>query len=178
MNSNEIWRDISGYKGYYQVSNKGRVRSINREFINILGRKCYAKGRVLKSRDDSYGYEYVVLTMTRKKRYTVKVHRLVAKEFLVKSNNRDHVNHINGNKKDNRSCNLEWMTNAENSRHAGKMGLMPRGSSHIKSKINETTARKIKKMLSDMSIIGVSKKLNVSKYIVQDIKRNRTWRHV
>ena len=78
--------------------------------------------RVLKSLKDSKGYERVRLTVDRKK-YSLKVHREVAKAFIPNPENKPQVNHIDGNKSNNAVSNLEWVTNIENARHAVDNGL-------------------------------------------------------
>lgn len=97
----EVWKDI--YEGY-QVSNDGRVRSLKR-------------GKILTLREHHKGYLQVHLRVNGKD-ITPKVHRLVARAFIENPNNLPQVNHINGDKTDNRTENLEWCTNGENARHS------------------------------------------------------------
>lgn len=111
----EYWKDIAGYENKYQVSNLGNVRSLNYHREH--------KVKLLAFIPDSDGYQQVKLCKDGK--VTLKrVHRLVAETFIEKVLNKDQVNHIDGNKKNNCINNLEWVTSKENMEHAFKTGLM------------------------------------------------------
>lgn len=114
----ETWKNIDGHPGY-QVSNIGRVKSLDRTIPVPPNKTRFAAGRVLKPCDDSHGYATVQLGRTTR-RY---VHRLVAEAFVHNTKQREQVNHIDGNPKNNRSDNLEWVTRTENLRHALHIGL-------------------------------------------------------
>ena len=109
---NEEWRDVVGYEGLYQVSNQGRVKSLERK--NCLGRTV--KERILKSRTNRYGYMEVNLCADGKRKM-LKVHRLVCQAFHDNPDNKPEVNHVNEDKTDNRACTLEWSTRRENNNH-------------------------------------------------------------
>ena len=111
---NEEWRDVAGYEGLYQVSSEGRVKSLERTFIDKIGRERYVKECFLKPGSDRGGYLRVGLC-DGGKRKTLKVHRLVCEAFHENPDNKPQVNHINEIKTDNRACNLEWATARENS---------------------------------------------------------------
>lgn len=104
----EIWKDVAGYEGYYQVSNLGRVKSVDR---CITGKKGYStlvlkKGEILSPRLTA-GCLQVTFIKGGKKTYK-EVHKLVAEAFIPNPNNYTVVNHINGDIQDNTAVNLEW----------------------------------------------------------------------
>lgn len=112
----EVWKDVPNYEGWYQVSNMGNVRSVDREFVNSIGRKCFLKGMPIKPKLNK-GYPRVGLNKHREKE-RISVHRLVALTFIPNPNKLETVNHINGIKTDNRVDNLEWCTAQDNIKHA------------------------------------------------------------
>ena len=103
MNNEEIWKDIIGYEGLYQVSSLGRVRSLDR----YDERNCFRKGKVLSPGIKPDGYLVVVLSCNGKHK-TIKVHRLVAQAFIPNPDGLPQVNHKNEDKSNNRVENLEW----------------------------------------------------------------------
>jgi len=116
-NMAEVWKDIKGYKGLYQVSNMGRVKSLKRTVTRKNGRKKTIRERILKPKTSNAGYLRVGLCDSRGKRKFFFVHRLVCEAFHENPENKPEVNHINENRLDNRACNLEWVTAKENSNH-------------------------------------------------------------
>ena len=110
--SEEIWKDIEGYEGIYQVSNLGRVKSLKRHSVN----NANTKDRLLKPSLDSKGYLHVILSKNGIQ-YNKTIHRLVAQTFIPNPENKPQVNHIDEDKTNNMVCNLEWMTNKENRNH-------------------------------------------------------------
>lgn len=102
----EIWKDIFGYEGLYQVSNLGRIKSYDKYKWNRF-KYIKLKGKQLKLSNDKNGYKIICLTKN-KKEIMHKVHRLVAKAFIPNPNNYSCINHKNEIKDDNRVENLEW----------------------------------------------------------------------
>jgi hypothetical protein len=122
----EIWKDIIGYEGYYQVSDLGNVKGLKRNKI---------KSPTL----NNWGYQISSLTKPNTKPKSVLVHRLVAIAFISNPENKEQVNHIDGDKANNCVYNLEWCNQFENMQHAFKLGLNanPYGEKHNRSVITE-----------------------------------------
>ena len=111
----EIWKDVNGLEGTYQVSNWGRVKSLERKFYDNMGRRRYLKGYLLKPQSDKDGYSTICLNYRNlQKRKLCKIHRLVAEAFLDKIEGKDSIDHINGIRHDNMICNLRYCTTKEN----------------------------------------------------------------
>lgn len=110
----EIWKDIEGFEGYYQVSNLGRIRSLDRVVVFVDGRSRLFQG-IIKSQGYNCNTGYMSVNLARdSKTYPKDVHRLVAKAFIPNHNNLPCVDHINCNKTDNRAENLRWCTHLQN----------------------------------------------------------------
>lgn len=116
MYTEEVWKDIRGYKGYYQISNLGKVRSLLRTFVCKDGKPQTKPMVILKHCVHKDGYHFVELTKNNKRKHVL-VHRLVAETFILNPDNKSEVNHISGNKDDNSISNLEWVNRSENMRH-------------------------------------------------------------
>ena len=115
---NEEWRDVVGYEGLYQVSDQGRVKSLERKVPKWDGERT-VKERILKPAPTKYGYLQLNLYAGGKQK-ALTVHRLVCEAFHENPDNKQEVNHINENKTDNRACNLEWCTRTENCNHGSR----------------------------------------------------------
>ena len=120
----EEWKDIGGYEGFYQVSNLGRIRSVDRT-IECGGKYSRTlKGQLIAQKKAGAGYPAVGLRRDGHQR-TAYVHRLVLGAFCGESEQEQECNHRDGNKTNNHIENLEWVTRSENSYHAHNTGLQP-----------------------------------------------------
>lgn len=123
----ETWKPVNNFEGCYEVSNLGRVRSVERIITYSDGRAYKYEQRILnQTLNKKRGYFYVKLSKNMKTK-NVQVHRVVAETFLQNKNNKNVVNHIDGNKQNNKVSNLEWISSKENSEHAVKKGLTKSG---------------------------------------------------
>ena len=113
----ENWKDVPGYEGLYQISDFGNVKSL-------------ISNRLLKPSQDKFGYVRFN-ALKNKKSKTLRIHRLVMEVFNP-INSFMQVNHIDGNKSNNKLDNLEWCTDSDNKKHAYKTGLMTPGNQYSK----------------------------------------------
>jgi hypothetical protein len=119
----EIWKDVVGWEGLYQVSDKGRVKSLSRIIDYMPNRSRKTSIKVLNTYIDVNGYKSVYLYSMDHVRTKCKVHRLVAEVFVLNPDNKPHINHIDGDKLNNTKENLEFCTPSENHIHAFEIGL-------------------------------------------------------
>lgn len=140
----EIWKDITGYEGLYQVSSTGRVRRLFKNKVNVL------KGRMTQD-----GYRGVILSKHQVKKHC-RVHRLVAEEFIANPENKPQVNHKDRNKLNNNVSNLEWVTACENTEHC----ILTGRKAHTREILQYT--REMEYVASWDSIREASKSLKIS----------------
>lgn len=114
----EIWKDIAGYEGYYQVSNLGRVKSLNRTIILSTGHKITVREKILAQSKDDKGYLHVNLNLHGRK--TIRVHKLVALAFVPNLNNYKEINHKDEDKTNNRADNIEWCSRLYNCNYGSR----------------------------------------------------------
>jgi hypothetical protein len=115
----EIFKDIEGYEGLYQVSNYGNIKSLGNGNANNPN---WNKERILKYSKNTNKYCSIVLSKNGVSK-TKTIHRLVAKAFLLNPQNKSQINHIDCNKENNTISNLEWCTSSENNFHRYANGL-------------------------------------------------------
>lgn len=131
----EIWKDIKGYEGWYQVSNCGRIKSLERVFIRKNGTPFFVRERILKYAFDHGGYPYVTLIKF-KKRHNKAVHRIVAETFIPNPENKPCIDHIDCDPTNPRVDNLRWVTSSENNLNPITVQRRQRGSSPIGKGLN------------------------------------------
>lgn len=115
----EIWKEIKDYPNY-QISNLGRVKAL--KFYSNLHKQYYDRELILKEKTNRFGYKFVDLS-NKFGRKNKMIHRLVAETFIDNKNNYKEVNHIDGNKNNNKVENLEWCNRQYNVLHSYKLGL-------------------------------------------------------
>ena len=175
----EIWKDVVGYEGLYQVSNMGEVKSLERTIIKSNGREQYIPERILIPGLSIWGYLSVSLYKKESKK-TTKIHRLVAAAFLMVSVSRLHVNHIDGNKLNNKVDNLEWCTPKENTAHAFKHKLRKAPRGEINGKLTEKEVIEIRALcsLDTLTHKEIASIYGIHKSYVSKLKLRNSWNHL
>lgn len=178
----EIWKDIEGYEGYYQISNKGRVKSLRRKMWN--GQKIYyRKEIIMKNKVKDNRYLYVGLIRHKKTRNKY-IHRLVCEAFIPNPKNKATVNHRDGDVTNNYVDNLEWATQSENNKHAyDKLGKKPSPKIGVKNHNAKLNPKKVKQIrilyeTGSFNISEISRYYNVTRPVIQSILKGKTWTHV
>ena len=181
----ETWKPCYGFEGFYEVSDKGRVRSVDhytKETIDTLGRhqpSVLKRGKLIKQRDHSFGYKIVTLSKNNKI-FTTPVHRLVAEAFYEPRTSKDIViRHLNGDPSDNRVENLAYGTQKENMMDAIKQDTVEYGERRYNAKLDNATVKQVKQDLVCGASSGeVSKKYGIPQSQVWKIAVGQTWRRV
>lgn len=164
----EVWRWVPGYDGRYLVSDLGNVAAAG----GVRGSEPY---KILRQFSGNSGYKKVSLRDGTKAR-NVMVHRIVAMAFVPNPSNKTVVNHIDGNKLNNRSENLEWVTPSENAYHSVRTLGNRHGGVEHSVKLSPDQAREI--FESDLSNSELSRIYGISDTMVSRIKKRKAWRSV
>ena len=133
MDLKKLWKEIKGYEGKYIISNYGEIISLPRYKKNNSKMQYVEPKQICQTINKHNGYVYVQLWNDAKYK-NIRLHKLVAENFLIKSEGKTQINHIDGNKQNNKADNLEWCTASENIIHAYRTGLF---SNKNKIKINQ-----------------------------------------
>lgn len=179
----EIWKDINGYEGIYQISNLGNLKSLDRECYNSRYGSFKREGGLMKTPLNSDGYPYCTLSKNGVPR-TYKVHRLVAEAFISKDDQKKFVNHKDGIKSNNKVSNLEWCTHSENIKHAFEIGLnkSKNGEDHYRAKLTKKDVLEIRKIFNDpqnnLTKKEVAKKYGVTDVSISYIVLRKTWKDI
>lgn len=175
----EIFKDIEGYDGTYQVSNLGKVKS-NQRAVNCKDR--YFKTLPAINFKPTMRGQYLKVTLRFAGRYkNENIHRLVAGAFIDNPENKPFVNHKDGNKFNNCSDNLEWLTPSENTRHALRHSLMntARGEAKIRTaKLTTVQILSIRQEVKSAPQTEVAKKYGVCQQAISRIVTHRNWAHI
>jgi hypothetical protein len=178
----EEWADITGYEKIYAVSTFGRVRSYSRlVWQPQMSRYAKRKERILKQKKCSDGYLAVTLSVDKEKKHTG-VHRLVALMFVENPKDKPEVNHLLGDKKQNRPEKLGWVTDRENCIHAIKFGLdSVIGERNGRSKLTEKDVLNIRAVFKNLKKGGkmaLAKKYNILPTTLRKIAVGELWKHL
>lgn len=176
----EIWKDIKGSEGYYLVSNNGNVKTAARLVAHYRGGLSKLPEKIKSQAIHPQGYMRVGFCKNGKMS-SHSVHRLVAIAFISNKENKQEVNHINGNKSDNRVENLEWCTPKENMDHAYAQNLVPilSGESSYSSFLKENDVVNIRNAdFKKISRKQLAQKYKVSVPTIFDIIKRKTSKHI
>lgn len=186
----EEWRDIAGYEGAYQVSNKGRVLSLwgsapqpkdgddeaaMRAFVAQLPR---LRNRILKVNTDNYGKRETVALCFMAKVRRFQVHRLVLQAFVGPCPEGMECRHLDGSHLNNRLENLAWGTREENMEDMRRHGTLAQGESAVQAKLTEVQVREIRAARGLIPQKELAQKYGISQVAVSFIMTRRTWKHV
>ena len=166
----EIWCDLVGYEGFYQVSNYGRLKSLHRKTEKIIG-----------SNKDSDGYPRCSLCKNGTHK-SLKVHQFVSLCFIPNPQNKPLINHKNGDKENNCVWNLEWVTNRENVLHSLELGLQKplSGENCSHSVLTNKEVKRIREMYipydEEFGGTALAKIFNVNVSVIRNIVQNRTYK--
>lgn len=165
----ENWTDIKNYEGLYQVSDKGRIKSLSR----VVPHKKKGTQTILEkvlTPGISKGYYYVILCKNGDKAFH-QVHILVATYFVPNPYSKPVVNHKDANKLNCEALNLEWTTELENKHHAREMGLLAK-------KLTVANVKEIRRLRKFYTEKSLSQMFNVDQRTITDVINYRTWAHV
>ncbi len=174
----EIWKNIRGFDGYYQISSFGRVRSVDRWIVTITGRKILYKSKIRKLGYDKDGYAR--LSLTKNKCVThFRVAFLVTENFIGDIPTGYVVAHKDGIRTNNKVGNLKVCTQLENIRDKITHGTMAFGSKTNNAKLKEYNIKEIRELIvSGIPILEIAKKYNVTRSAIDAIKYGKTWKQI
>lgn len=173
----EIWKDIEGFEGIYQISNLGQVKSLEK-IDRCPNGGLFTRPEIIMKQSDSDGYKRVQLYKDGKSKQKL-IHRLVCEHFVENPENKSEVHHIDFDKSNNYYLNLRWSTSKENVNYTVEAGRKHNlSNNHHNAKITLNEAIKIKEMIKDgIRVVDIHKQLSISINIIQNIKSKNSWKN-
>jgi len=160
---------VEGTNRRYSVTECGRVYM--HSYVDTVGRLL--KGRWIKPTYSPQGY--IRYSIFAKFQFA---HRIVAKAFIPNDENKPHVNHMDCDKHNNNSSNLEWVTRSENTKHAYDNNRIPHGENHLKSKLSSNDVTEIKRLVKSKKMSEIAIMFGVSRQTIFKIKNNMIWKRL
>lgn len=179
--SGERWLPVAGYEGLYEVSDLGRVRSLDKIVVRAHGARVYLAGRVLYQHLNGRRRNYWAVTLHKDGHREVKmVHRLVAEAFLGPLPAGLTTRHGPAGSLENRLTNLSYGTQAENNADKFRDGTHPVGTGAKNAVLTEAIVRECRSRFSDAAetIKSLAAEFGISEQSMGKAVRGRTWRHV
>jgi len=174
----EIFKDIPGYEGIYQVSNLGRVKSLTRKVNSpIIKKHGYrtVKSQIMKPWTNGLTEHQIVSLSKNNKKTNCPVHQLVLLTFVSPPPLNMEVRHLDDNPKNNHISNLAYGTHKQNFQDAIRNNKTPKGERNGHSKLKEHEVKNIRKLKNIMSTSEIANKYNVSNGCINDILKNKRW---
>jgi len=175
----EVWKDIKGYEGCYQISNLGGVKRMAHTIISKKGYSSFYPERLMVPVLSTKGYWTIKLSLSGKSNRFL-IHRLIAIAFIPNPENKPYINHKDGIKTNNDIPNIEWCTAKENQQHAYdtglKIGVRQKGEDHGSARLTESDIIAIRE--SGLTSKELSKKYGVTRAHINQILARRRWSHI
>jgi hypothetical protein len=176
-----MWKSVPEFEGLYEVADTGRIRSVERRVECVYGGRTVTrlyKAKILKPLLHRKGYLKVRLYRTKDDWQSFFVHRIVATAFIENPSNLAQVNHKDGNKSNNAVENLEWMTNADNMRHAFSTGVRANqsGSGASNARLTEDQVRLVVRLRGEgHAAAEIAKLVDCTQRNVRKICSGQSW---
>jgi hypothetical protein len=170
----EVWKNIKGYEGLYQVSSLSRVRNKDRKVLSSSGVLRFYKSRIIKVY--THKNKSVIVTLIKdskcKRHY---LHRVIATAFLPNSHNKPCINHIDGDRSNNELDNIEWCTYKENSEHSYNNNLSSRNDNIILTNISNGEIKTFRSQRKVCEFLGESCNY-INRKLQKGINGNKEWK--
>lgn len=169
----EIWKDVRGYGGLYQISNLGKVKALGKKRRMPYGGYHMYRDTIMAGALDGSGYRFVGLSKKGIKKLP-KIHRLVGFAFIPNPYKKPCINHKDNNRSNNIVINLEWCTYKENMQHASRQGRM---SSHTPTNaiLNPKKVKEIRQLRGTLLPSEIGLRFGVAAHTIRDIFNGKTW---
>lgn len=177
----EIWRDISGFEGRYQISTFGQVKRLVYTVIHLKHHQRFVPEHILVQSKDRRGYPRITISDKNGKLKTLRIHRLVALTFIPNPKKLREVNHKDGNKLNAYIFNFEWCTSKQNTQHAFRTGIkkFKKGIDRVNCKFEKIHILAIRDALkAGFTQRKIGKYFNVSQTPIRMIGKNRSYQEV
>lgn len=172
----ETWKQIKGFEGLYEVSDLGRVRSLDKISKSRSGSYRKKSGMIISGGINSRGYRLCLLYPAEGKRQTVYFHHLVLKAFIGEPLPGQEACHNDGNKQNNRLDNLRWDTHIKNCSDREKHGTNYKGVHNGNAKLTEDKVLEVRRL--ELTHSEIAKIYGISTATVSMVRTRKYWKHI
>lgn len=174
----EVWLPVVGYEGFYEISNKGRLKTVKKTVRTKSNGRHPRKERILNPTINQKGYYHTSLHREASVKWFT-IHRLVAQAFIPNPENKPQVNHIDSTPLNNNVENLEWCTHGENMKHGFLYGRKTqKGEKNNQAKITREIAEKVRELYAEGNLTQwqVGEVFGLARCHIKDITTYKIWK--